>query len=301
MICARASLSVAFAALLTFDAVASANQEMLARAKDLYANAAYEEALAVLDGILSDPAPTTRLESSEYRLLCLIALGRNTEARAAIQALVESDPLYQLSAGRASPRVLGMFNEVRQDLLPTLVQRAYGDAKEAFERRDPSATRRFDHVLDILSDPGAASRPALADLRIVVTGFRDLSRAFEASPPPSTDSEAPASPAGATVQPATASSQAIYREGDPGIVAAVPVDQKLPRFVFASLRPPEGVLELLVDENGNVVEATVSTSVHPRYDPLLVTAAKSWKYIAARKDGKPVAVRKVVNVRVVRQ
>lgn len=301
MICARVSLSVAFAALLTFDAVASANEEMLARAKELYANAAYEEALGVLDRILSEPEPTLRLESSEYRLFCLIALGRNTEARAAIQALVESDPIYQLPAGRASPRVLGMFNEVRQDLLPALVERAYGDAKAAFERRDPSATRRFDLVLDILRDPGAASRPALADLRIVVTAFRDLSRAFEASPPPASDSEAPASPAGATVQPTTASSPAIYREGDPGIVPAVPVEQQLPRFTFASLRPPEGALELLIDENGDVVEVTVSTSVHPRYDPLLVTAARSWKYIAARKDGKPVAVRKVVNVRVIRR
>src|SRR3712207_5541087 len=62
----------------------------IATARDLYAGARYEEALAVLNGVrptdLSDPRDVRTVE--QYRSLCLLALGRNEEAETAIAAVV---------------------------------------------------------------------------------------------------------------------------------------------------------------------------------------------------------------------
>jgi hypothetical protein len=296
---ARASVLLAVIALLACESMAMASGEMLARAKDLYRNAAYDEALVVLDQMSVDAAPAERVEAREVRLFCQIALGRTDEAKATIESLLAADPFYQLTAPQASPRVRAMFTEVRQALLPEIVQRAYADAKAAFANRDPKSTVSFERVIDLLDDPGLASRPALADLRVVTLGFLDLSRAFAPAAPPVPVPAPPAAPLVAS-QPPQASSKIIYREGDAGVIAPVPLSQKLPPFIQRGFQAREmtGGVELLIDENGNVVAATVSASIRPDYDRQLVEAAMLWKYRPGRKDDKTVLVRKFVTVRV---
>jgi TonB family protein len=58
-----------------------------------------------------------------------------------------------------------------------------------------------------------------------------------------------------------------------------------------------GILELLVDEQGDVVAVVLGKSVHPAYDPELLQMAKSWKFKPATKDGVPVKYRTTVEVR----
>jgi hypothetical protein len=303
MINARATLLLAFVVLLVFESMAGASDEMLARARDLYQNAAYDEALVVLNQITDEAESTSRVEVNEYRLFCLVALGRKDEARSTIEALIEADPFYQLPTERASPRIRAMFTEIRQALLPGIVQRAYADAKAAFDKQDPKSTVRFQRVIDLLNDPDVASRPALADLRIVTSGFRDLSKAFGQPAPPAPVAPAPVPPVepSPAASPSSASSATtVYREGDVGVVAPVALNQTLPPFVGGPFQPREmvGALELLVDENGNVISATVITSINPRYDERLVKAAMLWKFSPGRKDGKAVLVRKTLRVRV---
>lgn len=295
---ARAILPLAFVALLAAESAALASSELLLRAKDLYRTAAYEEALVTLEQMTSDAASADFVEASEYRLYCLIALGRTDDARRAVERLIERDPSYQMR-DQASPRVRALFTEVRQALLPVLVQRAYTDAKAAFDRKDPASAARFERVIDLLNDPDVASKPALADLRIVTSGFLDLSKAFVPPPPPAA---APAPvPAAATSDASVPRPRVVYREGDAGVVAPVALNQNIPAFTLTRelKAPPEGALELLIDESGTVTSAAMSVSIHPRYDEQLVKMARSWKYVPAQKDGKPVPVRKVVRVRIV--
>ena len=47
---------------------------------------------------------------------------------------------------------------------------------------------------------------------------------------------------------------------------------------------------------GNVQEAVMIRSVHPGYDAELLRAARNWRYVPARKDGKPVKFARVINV-----
>lgn len=300
--------------------VSAAGSDELTRAKDLYRSASYDEALTALDQLAETSGPI-RVEANEYRIFCLIALDRRADARVVIESMVNGDPFYQLSGDQAAPRVKTMFKEIRQSLLPGLVQREYAAAKTAFDRQDPDAAAQFDRVLKLMDDPLVAPTPALGDLRTVASGFRDLSRArvtkAEASPAAPVVAQMQAAPALTTpsapqnTAPAatdrTASTGArqgpvIYREGDPDIVPPVPIRQNLPQWVVPQgTRPgawqPEGIIEVTIDESGDVVNVTLRKPFHPSYDPQIVKAAASWKYEPARKNGVPVRYARMIAIR----
>jgi hypothetical protein len=299
MTTARSRLLVASITWIVFAYAATARGETIDRVKDLYRSAAYEEALAVLDQMAKEPGPNNPVEAREYRLLCLIALERRVEARDAIASMVNADPFYQLS--QASPRVRTMFKDVRQSLLPTIAQQAYADAKAAFDRKDPESGSQFERVLNLLNDPDIEGTSTVADLRTVASAFGDLSQALTRPPdPPSQIASAAAPDNRATPPPALPT---IYRDGDPGLVVPEALNQALPRWVLPAraagreLRDWLGVLEVVIDENGDVVSATLRKSFHPDYDSQLVKAAMSWKYRPAQKDGAPVRFLKIVSVR----
>ena len=50
-----------------------------------------------------------------------------------------------------------------------------------------------------------------------------------------------------------------------------------------------GILDIVIDENGRVVESTIRQSLNSSFDTLIVRTARHWKYRPAMKDG--VAVR----------
>jgi TonB family protein len=58
----------------------------------------------------------------------------------------------------------------------------------------------------------------------------------------------------------------------------------------------EGVLEVIVNEFGDVESATMRSPITPRYDSTLLAAAKTWKYQPATLNGRPVRFRKFINV-----
>ena len=180
-------------------------QDTLARAKDLYNTAAYDEALLVLNRLRQTASSTESTEIAGYQAFCLLALGRTLDARQAIAALVKSDPLYRLSESSSSPRTRAVFDEIRRELLPTIVQQTYDQAKAAYDRKEPDvAVREFDRVLALLDEPGLSGLPNMEDLRRLATGFRDLSKAA-ATPPPPAVSNVPGSSADSTCSGARAS------------------------------------------------------------------------------------------------
>ena len=176
------SLTVALGAGLA--APALAQEGPLAVARDLYASARYDEALAMLNGVRQQESgnPTNLRSIEQYRSLCLLALGRGAEAEAAIAVVVASDPMYQPTETEASPRVRTAFSEVRQRQLPDIARTRYASAKAAFDRKDyPFAEQQFRELLRLIDDPDMGGR--LGDLRMLVTGFVDLSAAASAPPP----------------------------------------------------------------------------------------------------------------------
>ena len=276
----------------------------LASARDLYASARYDEALAVLNGMR--PAESTdRRTVEQYRSLCLLALGRGAEAEGAIAAVVTEDPLYQPSETDASPRVRAAFTEVRQRLLPELVSSRYAEAKATFDRKDFAlAELQFKHVMSLLEDPQMAGR--MTDLRTLVAGFLDLS-SRSIAPPPAETKPVPSAAVAPTAPPPPTSRVLptpgrIYQAEDDGVTIAVPVRQEVPRVPnnLTSQARDRGLLELVIDEQGRVVSVMVRMSIHQLYDTQLVAAAREWKYLPATFGGQPVKFRKMVQITVKR-
>ena len=280
----------------------AASDETLAQARDLYATAAYDEALAVLDRLQSNAPGKDATAIAEYRVFCLLALDRGDEARKTIAAIFSDHPLYQPSSDQASPRIQAVFRDARRQLLPTIVTERYAAAKAAFERKDPSAAERFENVLVLLEDPDVRAVPALSDLRTVVSAFRDLTRAMAvAGPPPAAGEHAAdrGSETG-TPGPAPVAVRTVYTSADDGVVPPVVVQQSIPRWAPSrndAMQDFKGTLELLVDETGAVTSATLRTSVHPVYDAELLKAVRRWKFAPARKQGTPVSYVKTFEIR----
>ena len=274
-----------------------ADQDPLNAARDLYASAAYEDALAMLNRVPETDRPVEEARVvSEYRAFCLLALGRTAEAERAIETMVGHDPMYRPPSADLSPRVLAAFRDVRRRILPAIIQQTYSDAKTAFDRREfVVASAGFGRVLEFLSDPDAApavNQPPLSDLRTLAGGFRDLAASAAAPPLPVTPVAA------APVAPPPPPPPPFYTAADPNVVPPQIMRQELPPFPGQVLMWKSGVIEVTIDETGAVVTASMRESVSPAYDALAIRAAQRWRYVAATVDGKPVKFRKVVQVSV---
>ena len=292
--------------LLAVDARA---QDPLTRAKDLYLAAAYDEALVLLEQLKSQPQSTAATEVEQYRAFCLLALDRGDEARHAIEDIVARDPFYKPSETQTPPRIRAVFENTRKSLLPKLVQGTYADAKSSFEKKDPAAAAKFERVLTLLDDPELKSVPQFADLRTVVAGFRDLSLAIASVPPPSPPpAQAPPTRQPAPPQEAAAAAprEAQSASPDPAIkrqvdfTPPVAISQPIPQWVapnnIDARKGFKGVIEVTIDENGDVVSAAMQHSVHPLYDAKLLAAARTWKYRPAMRNGVPMSSLKAVEV-----
>jgi TonB family protein len=290
-------LALAVCLLAAVPASASA-QDALSRAKGLYASAEYEEALQLFES-LNGRTPST--EVSAYHVFCLVALGRSTEARAAIQSIVRQDPLFRPSEAQASPRVRGFYEDVRRPLLPEVVRQLYASAKSAYDRKDwQPALADFDRVI-ALADEIAETEPGLTDLRTLALGFRDLTKAA-LTPPPPPPAPVPVAPppTQVTVKTSVPAEKQVYGVDDIDVKRPMVLSQPMPAWRPAT--PSEekarfsGAVELLISDDGKVMSVKLIESVHPRFDAALLELAKSWTFKPATRDGKPVMFRYAVGV-----
>ncbi|MGH9310611.1 MAG: energy transducer TonB [Vicinamibacterales bacterium] len=277
----------------------------LMAAKDLYASARYDEALTVLNGLRPSDV-RDRKSVEQYRSLCLLALGRATEAESAIAAVVTADPLYQPGETDASPRVRATFTEVRRRLLPDIATSRYAAAKATYDRQDwAAAEEQFKVVLRLIDDPDTGGR--LSDLRMLTVGFLELSAKAAAPPPPPPAPEPAPAPAPqpepvSPLAPAAPEPGKVYDLDDDGVVAPAAVKQDIPKVPSAILpmAKSRGLLEIVIDDQGRVVSIVMRGSIHPTYDSQLMSAAKDWKYEPARFNGFPVQFRKLIQIAIVR-
>jgi tetratricopeptide (TPR) repeat protein len=294
----RTAFGVAAALLLMTTRVA-ADQDSIAAARDLYASAAYEDALAVLDRLPDSNRPADESRSIEqYRAFCLLALGRTAEAEHAIEAVVAREPMYH-PASDVSPRVRATFSDVRRRVLPSIIQRQYAQAKAAYDRKQfGAAASAFGQMLDLMNDSDASpavNQSPLADLRTLAMGFKDLSAIAAAPPPP-----VPVAPplAAAPTPPPPPQEPRLFSLADASVVPPVVVRQELPTYPGQVPTLKQGMIEVVIDEAGNVEMATMRVPVSSAYDAMALAAARTWHYRPAMLNGSPVKFRKAVQVTV---
>ena len=277
---------------------ADAQEGDLAAARELYASASYDDALAVLNRLRSADHPAGQSRAIEqYRAFCLLALGRAADAQQAIEAVVVAEPSYQPDENDVSPRVRTAFADVRRRMLPVIIQQKYAQAKTAFDRKDfKAAASGFSQVLVTMADPAVsaeAARPPLSDLRMLAVGFEELS-AKAAAPPPA----APAPPVQVAAAPPPPAAIPVYTGEDRNVIPPGVIIQTLPLFPGTVIAPRTGALEVLIDESGQVESAVMTASVTSGYDRLVLAATRTWRFKPATVNGVPVKYRKLVQINV---
>src|SRR5260221_10659543 len=278
-------------------ALVAADQDPMTAARELYASAAYEDALAMLNRVPKTNRPADEARAVEqYRAFCLLALGRTAEAEHAIEAVVTGAPMYQPAAADVSPRVRAAFSGVRKRMLPSILQHRYVRAKGAYDRKDfAAAATGFARVLEVMADPDVASavtQSPLSDMRMLATDFRDLAvTAATPAPLPTAPDPVPA-PAPAVV------AARIYTPSDYDVVPPSIMRQELPPFPGLIPLAKQGQIEVVIDETGAVEGAVMRQRVSPAYDALAIAAAKTWRYRPASVNGVPVKFRKIITITV---
>ena len=309
-------------------------QDTLGAAKDLYASAAYEDALSTLSRVDGgSSAPDIARQVDEYRAFCLYALGRTREAESVAESMIRKEPLTRLGAVDASPRLELMFADVRKRLLPSLIRERFRTARSALDLKsfsvaEPPLTEA--RLMIVEAEKLGVKDDGLGDLSVLVDGFLQLIRSTadqraSAQPAPAAASVAPAAPPAATrpaapppvrtaaarpvatppapapaqsaspaPAPVAVSDQRVYSVDDEGVTPPVTLEQRMPamtpemQMITRALKT-SGVLDIVIDENGRVVESTIRQSLNSSFDTLIVRTARHWKYRPAMKDG--VAVR----------
>ena len=273
------------AAILALTGAASlvgAQDDPLRTARDLYASAAYTEALAELARVESAPStpstPATTRDTEAYRTFCLFALGRETDARGAAESLVRREPTLTIDQfPDASPRIAAMFASVRRRVLPQLIRDEYRVARARAAERATDAESRLRNVRQLLdtAEHIGAWDDTLADVRLIVDGFLELA---DAAQPRHAAGEATA---------AAAAPEA------PSVVGPIAVFQPQPNVSPALLGLVRqlrraSTIEVVINEQGSVEDVTVKQPVTPAYDKLVVATAKTWRYKPALRDGVPI-------------
>jgi hypothetical protein len=142
--------------------------DTLMKAKTLYADASYDEALVVLKG--SEAA-----EAHQYRALCLIALGRTQEAERALEALVNSAPTYAIADADLPPRIVAMYAQTRRRIMPAVVKRLFTEARADFQAKNMAGARdKFEKILTLTQDPAMANSAEAVDLQLLVASYIDI-------------------------------------------------------------------------------------------------------------------------------
>ena len=258
-------------------------QDIMQSVKDLYASAAYEDALSAVGKI--DTSATSNLDAEQYRVFCLVALGRMDEADQAVEALLMAHPEYRPDAAQASPRIQSLFTQVRRRVGPALVKRMYQQGRAAMERKDrDEAVAQFEAMLRVANDAEVRTDTTIAELRELGAGFLELSKTLPAKPKAADPTPVNATPPRASV-----------------VVPPTVIQQRLPPWVpdpVSRATEFHGAVRVQISAEGKVVSAEILKSVHPGYDQALLHAAKSWLYEPAKKDGTPIASEKTVEVSV---
>jgi len=257
-------------------AAAGQNDDVVARGKQLYAAAAYEEALAIF-------ARREDAEGLRYRTLSLLALDRLEDARRAAEALVIVEPGLTVSANDDSPRYIATVNDAKRAVLPQILRGMVSDGSKHFQaKRYESAIQQFERVTALLSDP-ALNDADLKDLQVISEGYLELAKAnvkpagtVAASPPP------------------------VQAQAAVQVTPPVALRQALPPWpsTLPSAAAAPGAVTIVIGADGRVKDAAMTVRMHPIYDRAVVDAARNWLYKPALRNGVPVETIKIVHVKV---
>ena len=319
----RNAIAIAIVGIVGVGRAGLGAQDSLSAAKDLYASAAYEDALSTLTRLTEggSAAPDIARQVDEYRAFCLYALGRTGEAESVAESMLRKDPLMKLDAADVSPRLETMFSNVRKRMLPALIRERFRAARAALDQKNLSAAEpQLVQARMLIADAEklGVKDEGLADLTVLVDGFLQLVRTTvnQRPPPPAVAANAnppdaagtapvqrsePAPPPAPARAPASSAAGAprVYTVDEVGVTPPVVLNQRMPSMTPELMKVikamnASAVIDVSIDERGDVLDAIVRKSLNSNFDNLIVGAARHWKYRPAMKDGVPVRYSKTI-------
>lgn len=292
MSAARRRSVVTVVALLAFAPPVVGAEVSLDDAKKLYEAASFESALTVL-GELDAEAGTSR-DAFQYRALCLVALGRSSEAQSVVDALVAQAPTFVPTGDDISPRFVALVNDARRRLLPDITKRLFNDAREQFRAKNQIAAReQFEQVLRLTDDGSWAETNEAENLRTIASGFLELvnatATAESRSSPPEPRTLPPATAIGVPTPPSP-------RRVD--LQPPVAIEQTMPKWrpidAVTAQRHFTGAVRVRIGTDGRVTSADIEVATDPVYDKQLLEAVKSWRYKPGHRNGELIEMEKLV-------
>jgi hypothetical protein len=193
-----------------------------------------------------------------------------------------------------------LYDGVRARLLPQLTRDRYRAGRAAIEAKNFAVAEQELSAAERLIDEAEKAKIAdsgLADLRVLVDGFRTLARSERREAPAPLASVATAKPA------ARPAAKSIYTIDDADVVPPAVVYQAVPA-VPATLHlqvartPRPMILNLTIDETGRVKKVDVIAPINRVYDRMVADAAARWRYRPATKSGVAVPYVKTLAVSV---
>ena len=248
-------------------------------------------------------------EVEKYRALCLLALDRPKDAEESLEHLAMARPLFTFDGSDSSPKLVAMFENVRKRTLPEAAKQTYERARASYEKGDfAEAARQFRDVMAMAEGAPASSAALMGDLKMLAAGFVKLTEAA-LLPTPAPRAPAPVRPAAASaivpaVAPPATASERIYNASDTSVNAPIATSRQIPTWErpaalnFATL---QGLLQIIVAEDGSVVAENMLKVINPAYDQLLMQAARTWRFQPATLDGRPVKYRMTLSIVVPRR
>jgi tetratricopeptide (TPR) repeat protein len=261
---------------------AQTQEPMETRVRDLYASAEYDQALSVIGNSL-EPA------AQQYRALCLLALGRQADAEAALGQLIASAPEFTVSAEEMPPRFMSLFAEQRREIVPGVLRRLFAEARDDYRAKAyDRALPQFKKVLALSSEAEVRDLEGVADLRLLAESFIDIATATEAPKPNVVASAAPSAAAPTADAGSRRPTQPVaVRQEMPPWPASVPVRAGL-----------SGSVRIRINSSGRVTSAVMVRNIEPRYDALVLAATHFWEYKPATANGNPVEAESVVEINI---
>ncbi len=249
-------------------------QDALSAARALYAAAQYDDALGAFDTLKSRGglAPETALAVEQGRAFCLLALGRQADARAAIEAVVNLDPLYVPSEDDTPPKIRAAFRDARRSALPDVLDHLFSRAKNAYDSKNfIEAAAGFSRILALLDDPDLTLEPGpRSNMRAMAKDFLGLTQAT------------------------TTLFDAAWKEVTPPVPERTTID--IPRSMGPIGAAATLAIEVILTAQGTVESATLRTPDTSGLAPLVLRAALAWRYRPAVREGRPVRYRMLVQV-----
>lgn len=258
----------------------------IAAARQLYATAAYEEALDRLSRVSATDVMADQVDT--YRALCLLALGRTRESEQILERVLTRNPRYTLDERDVSPRLVQLFRAVRSRLLPVAARNLYTNALASFDAKQfETARRQFRELIDLL-DADPIPESGSSHLRVLADGFlRQADAALKAAPEPQRGSGD------------VTGYGLIYTKEDRDVVAPVEVSRPVPIMAVPRGEKPalyQGLIEIVINEVGRVEQVAIKVPINPEFDSELVASTGFWRFEPARKDGKPVKFRRAYEI-----